>query len=425
MLYNQSMVRFIHAADLHLDSPLRGLERYEGAPVERIRGATRSALVQLVDLAIREQVDFVVVAGDIYDGNWRDFGTGLFFVKQMARLRVAEIAVFMISGNHDAANKMTRSLHLPENVHRFESDSPSTVVLESHGIAIHGQSFANQAVLEDLSKQYPPAVPSLFNIGILHTCCTGREGHDRYAPCTLEGLRERGYDYWALGHIHQRETLSESPYIGFSGNIQGRHARETGAKGCNLVDIDSDRTVSVRFEPLDVVRWEQLRIDIRTAESLPDILEEVSKQLKSSLAAAEGRLLCVRVLLIGPTLLHDELLARPTQIVQEIRALSLDIAPDALWIEKVQVDTQPMGDRVPSPALSEDALAGIMSIFDGLLRSEISFDDIGFDLADAVRKLPPDLLPEDVTEGAVNRTAVVQQARTRLLNLLRRDQVTS
>ena len=176
------MPAFIHAADLHLDSPLRGLDRYDGAPVEEIRGATRRAVENLVDLAIAQSVDFLLIAGDIYDGDWRDYNTGLFFLAQMSRLRESGVQVFFIRGNHDAASQITRRLALPDHVRKFSTRKAHTITLDDLGVAIHGQGFSNRAVDEDLSQEYPAPVPGMLNIGLLHTSATGREGHDTYAP---------------------------------------------------------------------------------------------------------------------------------------------------------------------------------------------------------------------------------------------------
>ena len=224
-------MKFIHAADIHLDSPLRGLERYEGAPVDEIRQATRRALENLVSLAVESEVDFVLLVGDLYDGDWRDHNTGLFFAKQMSEFRKAGIKVFLIAGNHDAQNVMTKSLRLPDNVHQLNTSKPETVRLEELGVAIHGQGFRTKAVTKNLAMDYPAAIPHVFNIGLLHTSVTGREGHDNYAPCTPTNLVDLNYDYWALGHVHTRECLSEDPPIHFPGNVQGRHIREAGPKG--------------------------------------------------------------------------------------------------------------------------------------------------------------------------------------------------
>ena len=222
------MLTFIHAADLHLDSPLIGLPRYDGAPVEQMRGSTRRALENLVDLALTEQVAFVLIAGDLYDGDWRDYNTGLFFAAQMTRLREAGTPVFIVSGNHDAASQITRSLRMPDNVTVLPANSPDTVRRDDIGIAVHGQSFRTRAVADDLSAAYPDPVRGMFNIGLLHTSADGRPGHDPYAPCSLDKLRAKGYDYWALGHVHAREVLCDDPWVVFSGNTQGRHIRELG-----------------------------------------------------------------------------------------------------------------------------------------------------------------------------------------------------
>jgi len=214
-------VKFLHAADIHLDSPLRGLERYEGAPVGEIRGATRRAFERLVDLAIEEEVAFVLLAGDLYDGDWKDYNTGLFFVSQMNRLREADIRAFVIAGNHDAASQITRVLRPPDNVKVFSTKRPETAVLEDLGVALHGQGFASVAVTEDLSAGYPAAVPHLFNIGLLHTSLDGREGHAAYAPCSVDGLRSRGYQFWALGHVTSARWSPAIPGSSFPATSRG------------------------------------------------------------------------------------------------------------------------------------------------------------------------------------------------------------
>ena len=213
-------MKFVHAADIHLDSPLKGLSRYEGAPVAEVRGATRRALENLVDLCLAEGAAFLLLAGDLYDGSWKDYSTGLFFASQMSRLRAGGVRVFMIRGNHDAASKITQSLRWPDNVPELSVRRAETVVVEDLGVAIHGQGFATKAVTDDLAAQYPSRVDGAFNIGLLHTSVTGREGHESYAPCKLETLFGKGYDYWALGHVHQREVLCENPWVVFPGNLQ-------------------------------------------------------------------------------------------------------------------------------------------------------------------------------------------------------------
>ena len=254
--------RFIHAADIHLDSPLRGLEADPSAPAELIRAATRRTLGRLADLAIAEKADFLLIAGDIYDGDWPDFGTGQYFINQMRRLAQVDIPVFAIRGNHDAANRMTRSLRMPPNVTIFGHAKAHTHRLDAIGVAIHGQSFADPKEPNDLSQAYPPPDKTLFNIGLLHTSAEGYAAHARYAPCDLSRLKSHGYDYWALGHIHERQYLSEDPWIVFPGNLQGRHIGETGPKGAALVTVANGRA-TVEHRVLDVLRWARIDVDLR------------------------------------------------------------------------------------------------------------------------------------------------------------------
>jgi len=216
-------MKFVHAADPHIDSPMKGLAAYPGAPVEAMRGATRQAFESLVDMCIAEQADLLLIAGDVYDGDWKDFSTGLYLRSQLARLREQGIQVVMIRGNHDAASVITRNLKLP-GIHVLHHDRPDSVVLDELGVVVHGQSFANRSVTENLAAGYPAPLPGLVNIGLLHTCLGGYADHANYAPCALEQLAGHGYDYWALGHIHERSVLHTDPYVvpGLKGSSQHR-----------------------------------------------------------------------------------------------------------------------------------------------------------------------------------------------------------
>ena len=177
--------------------------------------------------------------------------------------------------------------------------------LDKVGVAIHGQSYAKAAIQDDLSDGYPPPVPGMFNIGLLHTAAEGREGHDPYAPCTLDGLRAKQYEYWALGHVHKREVLCKDPPILFPGNLQGRSIRETGPKGCTLVTVGDDH--QVRFEPrwVDVFRWETCRVDAFCVHTGDDLLEHIRRQLEELAEGSDGRPLAVRVEVEGPSKAHS------------------------------------------------------------------------------------------------------------------------
>jgi len=358
-------MKFLHCADLHLDSPLLGLNRYEGAPVGELRGATRRSLHELVQLALRENVGLVLIAGDLFDGDWPDFNTGLYFVGQMARLRAAGIRVALVRGNHDAESRLTKSLPLPDHIHVFPSQAPETRIYEDLGVAVHGQSFGNRTVDDDLAAGYPRAIPGAFNIGLLHTSLDGRPGHAAYAPTRLDVLRGKGYDYWALGHVHRRELVREDePRVVFPGNPQGRHARETGAKGCELVTVEEGR-MQTRFVALDCVRWLHLECPVGDLANSDDLLEVVQKHLRAAAYQAEGRLLAVRLRITGQGPLHGRIAARRDAIENELRAVALDLGPSTAWIEKIQFELRPTFDRSQG-VTRPDALSEVLWLIENL-----------------------------------------------------------
>ncbi|HJX18511.1 MAG TPA: DNA repair exonuclease [Acidiferrobacterales bacterium] len=345
-------MKFIHVADIHLDSPLRGLDRYDGAPVDQIRGATRKALENMVSLAIEEEVDFVVIAGDLFDGDWPDFNTGLFFVRQMVRLGEKGIRVFAVRGNHDAESKMSRKLPWPQNVHFFSSKKPESITIDNLDVVIHGQSFANQKVTDDLALGYPAAVPGKINVGILHTSLDGRPGHATYAPTRLEVLKSKGYDYWALGHIHKREIVSNEPLVVFPGNTQGRHIKETETKGCELVTLESGG-LRTEHRPLDVLRWKVLDIEISGATDFDEVLERTARSLDAAVEEAEDRLSAVRVRFIGRGVAHNTIASKPETMRQQVRARAIERGSGSVWVEKVVVETSAAVDLAALKARSD------------------------------------------------------------------------
>jgi len=337
-------MRFIHTADLHIDSPLRGLSRYDNAPLERLRGATRRALERLVALALDERVDFVLIAGDLYDRDWQDFHTGLFVNAQLLRLRAQGIQVFIVQGNHDAQGHMTRQIPWPDNVKVFSSRTAETAHLQALGVAVHGHSFPNRDVPENLVPGYPAALPGCFNIGLLHTSLTGSDGHDTYAPATLSDLKAKGYDYWALGHVHARQVVCEAPRVVFPGNLQGRHARETGPKGCELVTVEG-AAVTARFVPLDVVRWHQVDIELQPVAQLDELRALVVRALQGAAADASEALHAVRVVLTGQSALQALEAGQPGTLEAAVQAAAQEVAGADVWIEQVKLRLRSPLDR--------------------------------------------------------------------------------
>ncbi len=419
-------MKFIHAADIHLDSPLRGLERYEGAPAAELRQASRRALENLVALCIEESADFVLIAGDIYDGDWRDYNTGLFFSAQMSRLREAGIKVFIVRGNHDAASQLTKHLTYPGNVEVFPHRKPATIRLENLGVAIHGQSFATQSVAEDLSATYPEPVDGVFNIGLLHTCAEGRAGHENYAPCTVERLVQKRYEYWALGHVHQREELHRDPWIIFPGNLQGRHARETGSKGCTVVTVERGRVESLKHHCLDVARWCQCVVNINGAKEQDEVLNRTRKALEAELRSADDRLLAVRLRFEGAGKAHATLVARPSQFLNECRATANDLTSEGIWIERMEIKTRP-GIDLDQAILRPDAIGELLRYMRQVQNEPNDLENLSLDLLPLLNKLPSELRegPEALTLNAGFVRSVLPEIEHLLIPRLLEKEVAS
>jgi predicted phosphodiesterase len=402
---------FLHAADLHIDSPLVGLNRYEGAPARELRLASRRAFENLVHVAIEEEVAFVVLAGDIFDGDWKDFNTGVFLNRELARLERAGARVYLVHGNHDAEGQVTRRLRLPESSHVFAADAPETVRFAEHRVALHGQSFKEQRVLQNLAVGYPSREPGWFNIGVLHTALEGRDGHLPYAPCKLEDLAAKGYDYWALGHVHKREEVSRSPWVVFPGNIQGRHARETGEKGCTLVRVEDGVVASVRHRPLDVVRWISVVEDVSSAGSAEEVVEQLAEAVREEAMAAGPRLVAARVRAYGRAPGSSSLSAEPERWRAELVSRVAARAGSEVWLEKVFFDVRSPDEGRAHPARE-------LAVLDRLLEELASASDAP--LPELVRQLQAKV-GNDLPSGDDSPFSgeAIARARVQALELLR------
>lgn len=384
-------MRFIHAADIHLDSPLTGLSAYADAPVEMLRTATRDAFTNLVTLAIDERVDFMVIAGDLYDGNWKDYNTGLYFVKEMGRLDKAGIPVYLLHGNHDAESEMTRKLLLPGNVSVFDSRKPSSFRLDHLGVVLHGRSFKDAATLENLAATYPDAVSGLINIGVLHTALEGNAMHASYAPCSLAELHAKGYDYWALGHVHEYAMWRGDSVIVFPGNLQGRHIRETGPRGAVLAECNAAGEMEVQRVYVDVLRWHRLEVDASPSSTFEEVARAIGGALENLLDASAGNIpLAVRVIVGGRTAAHGELFGMEAQLRQEVLASIAALGSDRIWLEKVRLETIPMDD---GQALRQraDALADLQDVLTGAENDPEFLDALRNDLFALLSKAPLEL----------------------------------
>ena len=383
-------MKFLHCADIHIDSPLRGLSRGEGVPADEIRLAARGAFDDLVALAIDEAVSAVVIAGDLYDGDRDDYGTAIYLHRQFERLREAGIPVVIAYGNHDAASEITRRLRPPDNVHVLPHRAAATVRLDDAGLAFHGQSYGKRVVTEDLSAGYPDGLPGYLNIGVLHTCLDGRPGHEPYAPCRLEALAARGYAYWALGHVHVREAVQrDGTWIVFPGNLQGRHARETGAKGATLVEYAAEEIKGVDFCELDTVRWIRCEVDVSAAVSIDDVLAAAVAKVHEQTLDDAGRLTAVRLELIGATEAAGDLARRREEWEAQLRA-DLAGASGRVWLEKVRVAVTPPRDDGRTGDAGE-AIAAVRQALVELRSDEAALAELASRFSNLRSKLGGDL----------------------------------
>lgn len=350
--------RFLHAADLHLGSPFQGLAIKDAALADIFIEASRTAFSSLVERAIELEVDFMVVAGDVYDGDWKDNTIGLFFNREIARLDRAGIPVFLLKGNHDAESVITKTITLPRNVREFPVNAPATLKLDHIKVALHGQGFAERSANDNLSLGYPAPEPGYFNIGVLHTSLTGREPHASYAPCSVDDLRSRGYDYWALGHVHEFEVVIDDPPIIFPGNLQGRSVREQGAKGAVLVSVEDGRILHERVI-VDAARFAEIVVPVKEDDDLGTILRTLEKRLEPIADTMEDRPLALRIRLEGANHARGDFMARAADLRDELQAACHRADPN-IWVEKLQIRLE-QPSALASTGADALALDGLIS----------------------------------------------------------------
>lgn len=408
---------FIHAADLHIDSPLAGLGLKDSAVAARFARAGRRAVEALVKETIDAKAAFLVIAGDIFDGDWKDVTTGLFFARELGRLAREKIPAYIVKGNHDAESLMSRSLPYPESVRFFSSARAETLLIETLRVALHGRSFGSRLVTDDFVSSYPARREGWLNIGVLHTALDGTRGHESYAPCTVDALRRFGYDYWALGHVHAAEEICRDPFIVYPGNIQGRSVRETGPKGAMRVTVEDGRIVDAAHIPLDAARWAHELVDVSGCEDEAAVLARIEARLGAVHAQAEGRPLAARMTLSGATALHGRLVARRETLEEEARALGFRFADDC-WVEQIKIATRPLSASMDAPS-ETDALD-----VEALLAQAAEAPDFAAVLAELTGQIADKLprgLRDEIPMDEAALASCAELARDRLLGELSAD----
>ena len=341
--------RFVHTADIHLDSPLRSLALLDPQLAEAVGAATRRAFERIVDLCLDENADALMIAGDLYDGDQTSMKTALFLAEQLRRLHDAGVRAFIVRGNHDAESKITAQLRrermLPDSATVFDGRGGHAAVERPPGaipVAVHGVSFSDPRHTESPLPKFRPPVAGAFNIGLLHTSLGGAKNHDPYAPCGAADLFATGFDYWCLGHIHQRiERRDGNRFVVMPGIPQGRRFREDGPKSVTVVDVADDGTVRPRERAVSVAQFQRLRVDLSEAAEWGEAFARVGAALAAERAAVEADTLIVRLTLTGETPLNW-LLRRDPELAREQARIR---AGANTWIDKVELDTAEPGAR--------------------------------------------------------------------------------
>ncbi len=366
-------LRFVHAADLHLDSPFTGIR---AAAPENVASALYSATFDsyrnIIDLCISERVDALLVAGDVYDGADRSLRAQQAFIEGLRSLDAVGIRSFVCHGNHDPLDGWEARLSYPAGCRRFGTEFSAEPVFldEPHRALVYGISYPTRDVFENLVSRLGQVEEPAFTVGLLHANVGGNADHAPYAPCTLDDLAQTGIDYWALGHVHTRQVLREgNPTVVYPGNSQGRHPNETGARGVYLVEIESNGNVKLDFRPTDTVRWERVSVDIGDLETEQDLLNAVDDAMQSLLDGPEGRSVVTRLTLTGRGDLNH-FLRQPRaadDILEGVNERWAGELPFA-WCERIEDATAAPIDRDAMRA-GEDFLAEVLRTADGLKES--------------------------------------------------------
>lgn len=328
--------RFVHTADLHLDSPLKSLALRDAALAEVIGNASRAVFTRIIELCLEEGVDALLIAGDLYDGAQTSMKTARFLTQALRRLDAAGIETFIIRGNHDAESRITAQLVLPASVTVFGAQAG--VERRNKGaldIAIHGISFARPHAPESLLGRFKAPVPGAVNIGMLHTSLDGAAGHDPYAPCRLADLQDSGFAYWALGHIHARAHHAGACHVVMPGIPQGRDIGEAGEKSVTLVTVADDGALTVEARPIAVARFARLEVALDGAQEWPGVVATLSAALRAARRDHGEDHLVVRPALTGRTPLLWRLRRDLGLLLEEARTTAEGIG--TLWIDKLEL----------------------------------------------------------------------------------------
>ena len=417
--------RFIHTADIHLDSPLKSLALRNAELARLIGGATRAAFSQMIDLACEEAVDAVLIAGDLYDGAQTSMKTAVFLAHELKRLDAAGIRTFLIRGNHDAASRITNELTLPDSVTTFTARA-ETVTLTPDApfeVAVHGVSFRQPQAPDSLLDKFKAPVAGAVNIAMLHTSLGGAPGHDPYAPCQPAELDAMGFDYWALGHIHQRSVQGTSSKIVMPGIPQGRDIGEAGEKSVSLVTVADDRSITIEERTVALARFERVAVDLSGVEDWPQMVSRLETALRAARAALDCRHLVARLELGGQTPLSWRLRRDADRLASEAEAVALAVGDT--WIDKIANATVPAGSEADAPSGDGPPLQELGALIDGEILQSPGYRQAVEALADDLTSQLPGEIRDVLGEDTETRTKILDDlAREGARDILARLQAT-
>ncbi|GAA2972256.1 metallophosphoesterase family protein [Lentilactobacillus parakefiri] len=320
-------MKFIHTADLHLDSPFLGLKNHvlPNELWEKIHQSTFDSFQKIIDDAIDQQVDFVLLAGDLFDREERSVAADAFLIAQLNRLNDHGIEAFVSFGNHDYSTADPASFGYPDNTLVFgnQVETKKYTLNDGEVVAVSGFSFDKQWITQPMIQNYPTAVDNVdWHIGMLHGSLSSLHSPEaNYAPFTLSELQEKGYDYWALGHIHKRQALNEQQTINYSGNTQGRHINESGEKGYLLVQSD-DKRLKTQFIPTAPIIWDRVIISLDEV-SVDQLVEAILEKIAD---LHYSKLHFIRIQLTSQTAVDADLLTKMSDgdLLDELQEINAD-----------------------------------------------------------------------------------------------------
>ncbi|WP_246938859.1 metallophosphoesterase family protein [Bacillus pinisoli] len=360
-------ISFLHAADLHLDSPYLGLKHLPTPIFDRIQESTFVSFQNIVQLAIQKKVDFIILAGDLYDSEQRSLKAQIKLRDEFLRLQEEGIQVYIIHGNHDPLNGSWVPLKWPSNTHFFSENIESKSFHKNGELqaTLYGFSYPDRSVLENMAKQYKRGVQEGYHIAILHGTVATNKDHNPYAPFQLTDLKNSGFDYWALGHIHQRQVLQQNPPVIYPGNIQGRHRKETGEKGCYYVEMNEAGTNYTFIETNSII-WETHEVQADNLINFDELLSLCKKEIEKLRRVNQGVIVQLKLVVNHElaTIIQDQ---TEREMLIDLLLMNEESRSNFVWLHSIEY--------IEANARDRNSLKKDLHFYGDLLQQFDGFED--------------------------------------------------